>query len=138
MQEKSCENKRSRGNKMSDKKSEDENRKNLENQILQAYFSEMQQQISEIESKKAELEYLKDGLSQLKGQKNKDILIPLGSGVLAKGKLSDDEKVIVNVGSNLLVKKTIKEAAEIIDEQIKELSSVLAQLEQEIQKYSMI
>ena len=123
---------------MTDKSSEEETRKNLENQILQAYFSEMQNQISEIEAKKAELEYLKEGLTQLKGQRDKDILIPLGSGVLAKGKLADDEKVIVNVGSNLLVKKTIEEAKEIIDEQINELSLVLNQIEQEIQKYSMM
>ena len=116
--------------------SENDSKKNLENQILQAYFSEMQQQISEIENKKSELKYLKDGLSQMKGQKGKDILIPLGSGVLAKGTLSDDEKVIVNVGSNILVKKTVEDAKKIIENQIKELNSIVEQLEGEMTKYS--
>ncbi len=120
---------------MTDENKNLENKKNLENQILQAYFSEMQKQVSEIETKKSELEYLSDGLTQLKGQKDKDILIPLGSGVLAKGKLTEDEKVIVNIGSNVLVKKTLDEAKKIIDKQIKELNSILKQLEDEMQKY---
>ncbi len=140
MQKKCCKNRKYRGDKMSNnKKSDEENaRKNLENQILQAYFSEMQQQMSEIENKKAELEYLMDGLSQMKGQKGKDILIPLGSGVLAKGSLSEDEKVIVNVGSNILIKKTVEEAKKIIENQIKELSSIVEQLEGEMTKYSQL
>jgi len=116
---------------------EDEARALLESEIIKAHIAELEKQLSEIESKKAELEYLKEGLTKLKGQKGKEMLLPFGSGVLIRGKVMDDEKVLVNIGSNVLVEKTRDEAKKIIDSQIKELEDVKKLIEKEIQKYSI-
>ncbi len=116
---------------------EDEKRAMFENEILKAHMNELEKQLSEIESKRAELEYIKDGLENLKGQKGKDMLLPFGTGVLVKGKILDDKKVLVNIGSNVIVEKTIDEAKEIIDAQIKELEAVKKLIDKEIQKYSI-
>jgi len=114
---------------------EEEFRKALEAEIIKKHIAELENQLAEIESKKAELEFLNDSLDEVKGQKGKDILVPLGSGVLIKAKLEDDEKVIVNIGSNVLVDRTVEETKKIINEQIKELNEVKKLIENELMKY---
>ncbi len=110
----------------------------LESEIIRAHITELENQLSEIEAKRNELEYLKESISQLKGQKGKEILMPFGSGVLVRGKITDEEKVIVNVGANILVEKNIEDAKKIIDTQIEELNSVAKLIEKEIEKYSIL
>jgi prefoldin alpha subunit len=116
---------------------EDETRALFESQMIQAHIAELEKQLSEIEAKKAELDYIKESLVQIKDQCDKEIVFPLGSGILAYGKLIDCKKVIVNVGANVLVEKEIPEAREIINDQITELDSVRKIIDQEIQKYLM-
>jgi len=116
-------------------KEKDNARMRLESEILKSHINELEKQLSDINSKKAELEYLKNSLSKLKGQKGKEILLPFGAGVLVQGKIIDDSKVLVNVGSNVLVEKSIEEAKKIVDSQIKELDSLSNLIEKEIEKY---
>jgi prefoldin alpha subunit len=109
----------------------------IENEILRAHLEELEKQLNEVENKKSELQYLKDSLSKLKGNKDKEILFPFGTGVLVRGKITDDEKVIINIGSNVMVEKTIKEAQVIVDTQIKELENISKLIQDEMRKYSI-
>lgn len=118
-----------------DEKAE-EQRKLFENEIMRAHLEELDRQIADITAKQNELEFLKEGLSQLKGKKDKEMLFPMGAGILAHGKIISDEKVIVNVGANTLVEKTVPEAQKIIDAQLDELATVKQMMENEITKYS--
>ncbi len=117
---------------------EERAQKAMESQILQAQISELEKQLDEISSKKAELLFIKESLNQIKNQSNKDILLPLGSGILIRGKLTDDKKVLVNIGGNTIVEKSVDEAKQIIDKQIEEISSVSKLIDNEIKKYSSI
>ena len=119
-------------------KEDDKARMQLESEILRAHIDELEKQLSDINSKKSELEYLKKSLSELKGQKNKEILLPFGAGVLVQGKIINDSKVLVNVGSNVIVEKSIDEAKKIVDSQINELDSVSKLIEKEIEKYAFL
>ena len=129
--------KEKKGASEKDKKAE-EQRRLFENEIMRAHIEELDKQIADITAKQNELEFLKEGLFQLKGQKDKEMLFPMGAGILAHGKIISDEKVIVNVGANTLVEKTIPEAQKIIDAQLDELASVKQLMENEITKYSSL
>lgn len=107
----------------------------LESEIIRMHIAELEKQLSDVENKRAELEYLKESLSQIKGQKGKEILFPLGSGILMRGKIVDDEKLIMNIGSNVFMEKSISEARKIIDSQISELLKLKVMIENELRKY---
>jgi len=57
-----------------------------------------------------------------------DILVPLGSGLFCKAEIKS-EKIILNVGAGICVEKTFSEANEIVKKQLAEVSSVLTQVQ---------
>ena len=107
----------------------------LQQQIIQQQMMEIENQLNIIESRKVEFEFIKLSLEELKNKKDKELIVPLGSGVLAKAKVDDDKKVLVNIGANIIVEKDIDEAKEIIDCQIEELNKAAKMLQEEAAKY---
>jgi len=57
-----------------------------------------------------------------------EILVPLGSGLFCKAEIKSD-KIILNVGAGVCVEKTFSEASEIVKKQLDEVSSVLTQVQ---------
>jgi prefoldin alpha subunit len=55
--------------------------------------------------------------------------------VFLRGNLVDDKKVLVNVGSNVVIEKNIDEAKEIINAQIEEIEKVQTEARDEFSKY---
>ncbi|KAA8652046.1 hypothetical protein EYZ11_004175 [Aspergillus tanneri] len=75
--------------------------------------------------------------SEKKGTDGKDgILVPLTSSLYVKGKLTDREKVLVDVGTGFYVEKTAQKAIEFYDEKIKTLEANLLELEKIVQTKS--
>ena len=95
--------------------------------MLEQQANEQAEQIQAIDNQISELESLKLSLSKMEKSKGKEMLAPLGRGIFIKTEVKE-EKLFVNVGSKTLVKKTPKETAEIIDNQIKEMGRVKAHL----------
>ena len=60
--------------------------------------------------------------------------MPLGSGIFVKGELKDNNNLIMNVGSNICVEKTVDEGKETISKQLNDISGVFEQLQIEIQR----
>ena len=106
--------------------------KALEAEMLRRRFAEIENQLVSIEQKRLELEVIKGSIDDIKGHKDEEIMIPLGSGVLIKGKIVDDSKFLINVGANVILEKTASEAKKIIDEQIKELGTAEEMLQKEL------
>lgn len=113
---------------------EDEQRRYIEQQIMQQQLMEMENQLTQIEAKKQELQIVVDSIDSLDGNENADIMVPLGTGVLVKGKLSDSKQFLVNIGANIVVFKTAKETKELVNSQIKELEKARELFENEIRK----
>jgi prefoldin alpha subunit len=75
--------------------------------MLEQQAREIQQQVALVNQKIGELDVLKFSLNKLNTSKEKEFLAPLGEGVFAKAFLEDKE-LFVNVGSKIIVKKSIK------------------------------
>ncbi len=80
-------------------------------------------QVALLENRRVELLLIKASLDDLK--ENSDLLIPLGAGIYANAKLSNSKEFLVNVGSNVLVKKSLDEVKKMIDDEIKEIEKLL-------------
>jgi prefoldin alpha subunit len=109
--------------------------KYLEMQIIDQQMKQIQKQLQLIESQITEIAVTKEALNDLKNTKtDSEILAPVSSGIFVKGKLADNEKLAVNVGSGTVVEKTIPDVIKIIEEQEKEIKKTYDALMIEMQK----
>ncbi|KAJ5587633.1 uncharacterized protein N7459_003398 [Penicillium hispanicum] len=79
---------------------------------------------------------INDGVtgSEQKGTNGREeILVPLTSSLYVKGRLTDREKVLVDVGTGFYVEKTAAKAIAFYDDKIKGLDSNLHELEKIVQ-----
>jgi len=103
----------------------------------------LEQQMQILEQQSQELSGVKDSLLEIAKDKKKEILANLGKGIFAKATLMDDD-LFVNVGKEVLVKKTREETIKVIDEQIvklsmgqQEITQKIGELQEEMQKLLM-
>jgi len=118
-----------------EKKQRDElvREKYMEIKLLEQQFGQIKQQITNLELQLIELKRLNESLEDLsKVKKNSEILVPLGGGIFSKAELKDDKDFFMNVGANIVVKKSREEAKKILDKQIKELESIFVQTEEQL------
>src|SRR3972149_5505795 len=96
--------------------------------MFEQQLQQLQQQLHAVENGIAELQSLHLGLDELPGSVDKDIRARIGRGIYAKAKITSEE-LIVNVGENNFVNKSIPETKKMIEEQISKLREVEKELE---------
>ncbi len=87
--------------------------------LLEQEAKKLEENIKAVNEQIAEFETLKLSLASL----DKEILAGLGKGIFVKSKV-EDESLLVNVGCNILLKKSKAQASAIIDKQIKEMEEL--------------
>ena len=120
--------------------SQQANKENLkekyaEFRVAMAHIRQMQEQLEAVEQKKHDLEEAEAGVSQLKqARKGAKMLAPVTDGIFVKATLEDTDEVLVNVGSDVCVKKTVEEAGKILKEKRQELMSYQEMMLEELNK----
>lgn len=114
------------------------NEKYLEMQILTQEIKQLRQQILNLENQTMELESLEDNLDEMKKvRKGAEILVPLGGGIFSKAELKDNEKVVMNVGASVMVKKSLDEAKEVVKNQIAQMKNLIEEIANELEKLAI-
>ncbi len=109
--------------------------KYLELQMAAQQIQQLQQQIQEIQIQSGELDRINSGLDDLKNtKKDTETLVPLGAGIFFKAKAQDVNKLIMRVGSDLAVEKSLPEAKELVEAQQKEISKIIEEMERQLQQ----
>jgi prefoldin alpha subunit len=102
-------------------------------QLLQRQLEELRQHTLLIERKGFEIESTAAALEDIKSvNENNEILIPLGSGFFAFGKITDKSSVLMDIGAGLMKKG--KPGSGIIKEKELELEKANAALKNETEK----
>ena len=117
---------------MADKNKENEARevivklKYIESQIatLQGQLGMLDRGLMEIATTKTSLASIKE-LTKETGS-----LLPLGSGMFAKGTLSKQDKILTDVGAGAIVEKDIAEADKILDGREKDIKANILNIQQ--------
>lgn len=105
--------------------------KYAEFQLLNEQTNQIQQKNNLIEQQILQLNTVVDNLEGFdKVKDNSDLLFGIGPGIHAKGILKEKD-LLVNVGSNILIKKTIPETISLVKVQIKELEEALEETKRE-------
>ena len=82
------------------------------------------QRLIEINNTIASIEEIKKG--------EKDILFPLGSAAFAKGEVSDEKKIIVDIGAGVVFEKDISDGIALLEDRRKEIENAAMVLKNEI------
>jgi prefoldin alpha subunit len=69
-------------------------------------------------------------------EKSDEALFSIGSEAYAKGKITDKEKIIIEIGANIALEKNMKEAKETLEKRREELEKSLAQIQEEATRIS--
>ncbi len=87
----------------------------LDNKINQTFAV-----LTELRIAKVTLEKLPDSETET--------LLPIGAGILLPTEASNKKKVLINVGSDVVVEKTIPEAIEFLESRIKMIETTLSEM----------
>lgn len=121
---------------MADEKNNEENYMQL--QLLQQQADQITNYVEKLQMQLKELDNSVEALTELQKTKvNTEILASVANGVFLKAELKDNQKLIVNVGSEVTVEKTIFEVIKLLEEQkgkitenLMEAESVLRELQE--------
>jgi prefoldin alpha subunit len=94
----------------------------------------LQQQIETLNATITELQIAMDTLETVKGQDNKETLVPIGAGSFLITELKNTEEVIIGLGAGVAVKKTVVDAKATIAEQKKELEELKDKMASDLHK----
>ena len=89
----------------------------MQYQELGVEIKQVQQQIAIIENQAAELEGFVSDLDEFKSLQEAEILVPIINGVFAKARLPHANQLFVNVGSQIVVPKSIESTKDLLSEQ---------------------
>jgi prefoldin alpha subunit len=100
-------------------------------QTLQYYLNEYSQQaeifsrqLEMIEQKRIESLAAIETMKNLAGDSDSPVLLPLGGGTMVRAKVSDPEKILVNIGSDVVIQRTNGEAITFLQEKIAEMEAM--------------
>ncbi|MBW3004977.1 prefoldin subunit alpha [Candidatus Woesearchaeota archaeon] len=111
--------------------------KYMEMQMLDQQLKQIQQQLHAVEQQAMEVEFVIDALGNIsKVEPGSDILVPLSSGIFVKAKIQDNKELLVNVGGNTTVNKSVPEVQEMLKKQIAELEKVKKDLVDNFTKFA--
>jgi len=102
----------------------------IEMELVRQRMQELEQHLVMLETRIQELEVIKSALESLEA--DRDALIPIGPGVLVKGKILDKEKVLMEVGANFVIEKDVEGAKETIERSQEKIEKAMLSMKAEL------
>ena len=100
----------------------------LELNYYRQQAEEIQRQLASLQAFSEENSAALEALKNLPAQ-GKELLVPVGSGVLVNATLADSKKVLVEVGARVLAEKTVQEAIPLTEEKQGQATKALHELQ---------
>ena len=95
----------------------------------------LEENLQLLDNQIAELNEFKKSLDFIMKSKDKEMLSPIGKRVYVKTSIEDKEKLFVEVGAGVIVKKSPSETLEIVKEQISRLQEARMQISMQLEEY---
>ncbi len=102
-------------------------------QILKSQEENFLKQIALLEEEKRELKNEEKVLQELENKRGQEFFASLGENCFVKAEIRDD-RVLVNVGAGILVRKKISDAVEVLKKRIEEIESAKKEAEERLKK----
>ena len=116
---------------------EETQKKYMELQLLDQQIKQLQQQLMTVNQQVMELKRVDDDLTEFgKVKENSNMFFALGPGIFAEGSISSKD-LLLNVGSNVLVKKPIVDTKQLINVQVAELEGLIVRLQDDMRSVGL-
>ena len=102
--------------------------------ILESKLDGLLKQRDMVVSKMIELDTTLKSMDDI--EKSEEVLFPLGSETYTFGKVIDKKRMIVEIGSGIVLEKTVEEAKEIMKKRRTELENILNNVQNEVMQVS--
>jgi len=109
-------------------------KKILSYRFLEARLEAVLKQREMLASKLIEMQTTLQSIDEI--EKGEEILFPIGSGAHAFGKISENGKIIVEIGGNVALEKTMEEGKKILEERMEEIEKSLNAIQGNIAELS--
>ena len=111
--------------------------KYMELQVLQHQMQQVQQQVRALEEQAGEMDVVLEALDDFsKSKPDSEAYVTLTPGLLVKAKITETDKVLLNVGSSAIVEKSIPDAKTVISAQASELRKLQDELTGQLKLFS--
>ena len=111
----------------------DEKELQIKFQMFEQQIMQLQQHLQRIDEAVNDLTNLGNGLKELEGKKDQEILAQVGRGIFVKAKLLSEE-LVVDVGDRNFINKSIPDTQKIVADQLDKLNKIKEDLEGELDK----
>ena len=115
--------------------------KYMQFKMMQEQLEKLQEHGEMLKQRNSELDVTIESLKEIgKTKKDTEILAPLADGIFMRTQLKDNEKLILNVGADVVIEKNISDVMKLIEEQKKGITLKVIELDgfkQELQNQSM-
>src|SRR3989344_8088305 len=116
---------------------EESQKRYVELQLLDQQIKQLQQQLMAINQQIVELKNIDEDLGEFENvKKDSKMFFSLGPGIFAEGVITNKD-LLLNVGSNVMVKKAIPDTKKIIGLQIDELTGLITNIQSDIQNVGL-
>lgn len=107
--------------------------KYVELQMIENQIKQLQQQLVGIDQQVSALKRIDEDLTEFeKIKQDSKMFFSIGPGIFAEGSITNKD-LLLNVGSNISVRKSIPETKVLISTQVKELEELLLRMQEDIQ-----
>ena len=123
---------------MADERQNAMQEKYMQLQLFEQQLKQLQKNIQIFEQQLTELESVHEGLDEAgKLKPGSEMLTAFANGIFLKTTLKDTDELIVNVGANIAVPKSVAETKQLIEKQKKEITELKEKLRQDLEKLAL-
>jgi prefoldin alpha subunit len=120
------------------KYTQEQQEKYLQMQMMAQQIKATREQLQELEMQEHQISETLESLDNFKSTKiGSEIFVPMNTGIFAKAELKDNTKLLINVGSGVVVEKDVDGTKKIIETQIQEIRKVRTQLTHDLESLAM-
>jgi prefoldin alpha subunit len=114
------------------------NEKYIVYQILAQNLESLKEQMQLVEQQLFELNSASMSLDDLDKMDDKnEIFLPLGGGCFGKGQITENKKILVNVGSGIFLNENIDDAKALLQERTEEIEKAGKEIEGHAEKIAL-
>ena len=104
-------------------------------QLLNQNLESLKQQMQLVEQQFIEVKSTIMSIDDLKGMGEKnEIFLPLGSGCYGKGKITESNEMLLNVGAGVFVNKEAAAAKSLLEKRVKELERAGEEIQAQMER----
>lgn len=112
--------------------------KYMQYQMYQQQLQQMQQNIQLLQNQSNDVNNSIKAIEDLGNSEiGSDLLAPISSGIFVRSELKEKKKVSINIGSNIVVEKSLDDAKTLLSEQLDEINNMKSQLQADFQKVAL-